>query len=225
MGDAFDAERTTNYELGFKSSFMNNRVTLNGAFFSTNYKNQQIQLVQITGSGASEATFTIDKVAVNGFELELRARPVNGLDLMAGLGVQDAIIKNFGKNLGSAVDPTAFEGNSVPRVSKFNFSAAVQYTHPVTDDTDAFMRADFYHKGTLYWLPDNLDKQTPYSTVDVQFGIRGEGWTLTAYGENIFDKEYDILFFDVFSTGAPMQFNFANRSFKSTYGLEASFNF
>ncbi len=225
VGDAFDAEKTTNFEIGFKTSFIDNRVTFNGAVFYTDYENQQIQLVQITPSGAAEGTFTIDKTSVIGFEFELRARPAVGFDLTAGLGFQDAEIDKFGENLGSAVDPTAFEGNRVPRVSKFNFSAAAQYQRPVMNDIDAFMRIDFYHKGTLYWFPDNIDKQKPYSLVDLQIGLRGEKWALMAYGENIFGEEYDILFFDTFFTGTPMQFNFANRSFKPTYGLEASFSF
>ena len=87
----YDAERSWNYEVGLKSSWLDDRLALNLAFFHNPVKNFQVLLFdEIGGSFTDNAD-----VSITGFELEARATPITGLDVIAGLGVIDAEFTDF----------------------------------------------------------------------------------------------------------------------------------
>ena len=223
---AFDPEKTTAYEVGAKFAALDRRLHFSAGPFYTEYKNQQLSLVSITAGGASQDNFTVDKTRIQGVEFNLNARPVRGLDLDAGFAYTDGKIKKFGNSLtGSAFNPAAYVGNTVPLTSKYTLNGSAQYVAPVSGGLDAVARIDVEHKGKLYWEPDNVAKRKPYTLVNASIGVRSEKWELRAYGENIFNKRYDTLFFDNLFVGAPGGFNFAYLSKASRFGLEATIRY
>jgi len=95
----YDSDSLWSYELGFKSSLADNRVTLNGAVFFIDWSDvQQFNRLacgfQFTANaGSAEST---------GFELELAAAPMAGLSLSAAVGYTDAEITDAGGVAGVA---------------------------------------------------------------------------------------------------------------------------
>jgi iron complex outermembrane receptor protein len=223
---AFDAETTTSYEVGAKFELFDRRLLLSTAAFYTDYKNQQLSLVSVSSSGVSQDNFTVDRTRIQGLEIEVQARPLEGLDLNAGFAYTDGQIKEFGDSLtGSAFDPSSYVGNDVPLVSEYTFNASAQYARPIMQSLEGIVRLDVERKGRLYWEPDNKAERSPYTQVDASVGVRGDWWELRAYGENIFDKRYDTLYFDNLFVGAPGGFNFAYLSKGVRYGLEGTVRF
>src|SRR5690606_7399000 len=111
VGRVFNAEKITNYEVGFKTTWLDRRLTVNGAAFYTDYKDRQ-EFILIVAEGA-QALINIPKSRVIGMELEVAARPVEGLELQASLGLMDSEIRTFDGTLYGFPPSTVFKGNQL----------------------------------------------------------------------------------------------------------------
>lgn len=87
----FDEETADNFELGFKTQFMDNRVRFNGAFFFNTYEDIQI----VVQRGVSPSNENVAEAEIHGLELELEALPTNWLTVTATLGYLDAEYTDF----------------------------------------------------------------------------------------------------------------------------------
>jgi iron complex outermembrane receptor protein len=222
----FDPEETTTYEAGAKFSLFDQRAVLSMAAYATEYNNQQLTLVQVTATSATQNIFTVKKSEIKGFELEAQARLIEGLDVGVGIGVQEGTIKQFGESLsGGDFDPSSFIGNDVPLLAAYTVTASVQYSHPIAGGIEAFVRTNLNRKGKLYWYADNRVSRSPFDLVNASAGLRGDRWDLTLYGTNIFDKQYSTLYFDNLFVGAPGGFDFAYLGEQSRYGMELTYRF
>ena len=222
----FDPEETKTFEAGGKFEFFDRKLALSTAAYTTRYSNQQLTLVQVTASGASQSIFTVKTARINGLELQVETRPMAGLEINVGAGLQDATIKEFGNSLsGSGFNPAAYVGKTVPLQSKYTLNASAQYSHNVATAMEGFVRTDLSRKGTLYWYADNRVARDPFTLVNLRGGIRNEHWEVDLYGTNIFDTRYYALYFDNTFVGAPGGFDFANLADRSRYGVEASYRF
>lgn len=82
----FGEETSDNFELGFKSNFLDNRIRLNGAIFQNTYEDIQI----VVQRGVSPSNENLAEAEINGLELELEAIPTDWLLVNASLGYLDA---------------------------------------------------------------------------------------------------------------------------------------
>ncbi|MEO0012934.1 MAG: hypothetical protein RLZZ535_1323, partial [Cyanobacteriota bacterium] len=82
-----EAEKSWNYELGVKSSWLNDRLSVNVAGFINDVSDFQVALAGDTGFFED---ITNAEVLIRGVELEAKAKPIQGLDLIAGFGYVDA---------------------------------------------------------------------------------------------------------------------------------------
>lgn len=139
---AFKSDDLWSYELGFKSSFLDHRFTLNGAGFWIDWSNiqQQISLplcgYGVTGnSGAARST---------GFELELSGRPVAELTLGLGVGYTNAHITEQGAGSPQKV------GSPVYQVPEITIDGNVEYQRHLTATWSGFSRLDYSHVSGSY---------------------------------------------------------------------------
>ena len=82
----FASEEVDAYEVGLKSRFLNNAVTLNMALFLEDFTDFQV----LEFTGAQFQTFNVPKAQTKGFELETLIRPDDHLTVNAGLTYVDA---------------------------------------------------------------------------------------------------------------------------------------
>lgn len=206
-----DAEELTNYEIGFKTQWLDRRLTVNGAVFYSDIDHFQFSYIDF--DTASEVTGNIDKVGMKGGELEIRFAPGAGFDVFANLGVADSDIRRL----------DAFpelEGNHTPRSSTVSLNVGFDFTHPIGNDLDFFVRSDAQHYSKRYWYTDNLDVQDPRTFWNASLGIRRGAWTVAAWGKNLSDtKAYDT-YFPSQSTGLPYDVGFPTAP--RTYGVQFS---
>ncbi len=83
---SYDEEELWSYEIGVKSAFLNNRLIINGSVFYMDITDMQVDEavspMELYVTNAAEAT-------AKGVELEITARPYDGLSLIAGFGYSD----------------------------------------------------------------------------------------------------------------------------------------
>ena len=207
---AFPAETTTTYELGTKVSSLDHRLDMSAAAYYTDYQNQQLSLILVSTGAIVQDTYSVKKTTIKGLEFELKALPISGLEISAGLSYTDAVIAEFGNALsGAQFSPAAYIGKQVPNVMKYTANVAAQYTRPMTAALSGVVRAAVKYNGPEYWEPDNAIRNPPYALVDLSAGVKTDRWEIRIYGTNILDKRYILQYFENNFTQAPGGFDFA----------------
>jgi iron complex outermembrane receptor protein len=109
---AFAPEHLKSLEGGFKLDMLDNRVRLNGAAYYNTYQDLQLGAF-VAGSGGSVTTNA--NAVYQGYEVELQAIPVQGLNLSASVGYIDPRYKNYptGLNNGIYAAAGALNGGAV----------------------------------------------------------------------------------------------------------------
>lgn len=208
------AEKLTNYELGFKTQWFNRRLTLNGAIFYSDINNFQYSYIDF--ASGSQITGNIDKVRIKGAELEATVRISPDFDIYGAMGLTDPKIRQL------RLFPQ-YVGNVVPRGYKATFNTGFDYNHRFSETVSGFVRGDLEYTSSKYWYYDNLDVQKPKTYVNGSIGVKMDRVTLTFWAKNIFDTRAYETYFPAQSTGFPYDTAYPNRP--ATYGAELAVRF
>jgi len=184
----YDSDSLWSYELGFKSAFADNRVTLNGAVFFIDWTDVQqlnrlacgFQFTQNAGSAESK-----------GFELELQSMPMDGLTLTAAVGYTDAEITDDGGVAGVSV------GDKVQGVPDWTGTISAQYMWSAFGDWDGLVRADGNYYGDSFSANNegvgaNARLRESWSALNLRAGIINEAWDLILFVDNVTDERANL---------------------------------
>lgn len=207
----FAAEGAENIEVGIKGSFANGRLNFAAGAFQVDYDNQQFYFVNF--NPISQNVVNIDLTRVKGVEVEVTARPVPQLDLIANYGLSDAKIRKFDS-------APAYIGNRAPQNNRYTLTLSGQYTIPLRDEVNLRAYASYRRQGSEYWDVDNQVRTPPKEFVNLRLFLEGQSWTLGGYVKNLTDSQYPTL---VVPLGNGL--NVRAVSERRTYGAEASYRF
>ncbi len=210
VNDEFQAEIADTYEIGFKSEFLDRRLSVDADVFHTQSKNGYF-FVYI----AADSTQNLGNLSATykGAELSVTARPTDRLDLYASFGYTDSRIT-------AMADPTVI-GNQAPLVSRNTGNAGVQYRQPLADELSATVRLDYQEIGRTWWEPYNITSRDPVSLVDLRLGLQGTRWAVTAWSKNLTNKTYNA----EFSPGNVGGSGFLWRALPRRYGVDLDYKF
>lgn len=199
-------EKLWSYELGIKSNWFDNRLTANLAVFWSNIDDYQVLLTDPTGLSTLIAN---GGVKTNGIELELTARPMKGLDLIAGFGYTNARFTDYT----NPFTGQSFNGNKLTYAPEFTFNLGVQYRSP----GGFFSRVDLQGFGTYFFDDSNTLRQPPFSLVNARIGYEWKNTGIYLFANNLFDQRYVTtaftgFFSDLVSYGDRRTFGFQVRS-------------
>ncbi|WP_250126448.1 TonB-dependent receptor [Chroococcidiopsis sp. CCMEE 29] len=203
----FDEETGWNYELGLKSSWFDDLLTANLAVFYNPINNYQVLQSDFTGF---LSRITNAQVDITGVELELKATPVEGLDLVAGFGY----VRAFFSNYTNPFTGQSFDDNRVPYAPEYTYNLAVQYRSP----GGLFGRVELQGFGTYFFDEANQLKQEPFALVNARIGYEGGNYGVYLFANNIFDKEYLTTAFEILQPVG----TYGDRA---TYGIQVRANF
>ncbi|MDH3374296.1 MAG: TonB-dependent receptor [Gammaproteobacteria bacterium] len=178
-----DPEFATNFELGLKTQFADNRVRLNASVFTMDYTD--LQVFRLVGSllvGASaEATSS-------GLEIDLTALASEDWVLSASYGYLDA---EYDKFISGSDD---FKGNKLPRSSEDSFSINSNYTFNLNGGSTIDWNVNYTQKGDYFIEVSNSDasKEDGYGLLNSSLAwMSADGnWEFVAWGKNITDEEF-----------------------------------
>lgn len=186
-------EFTNNYELGFKTSWWNNRILLNGSVFYTEYENQQQYVFDLDTFYAG--IYNYDESSIIGFEVDLKVRLFKYLDLLANYGYVDSEITNGGTTggeNGDATDLNQYNGNKTPFVPVDNFNIGLETNFPINEKIDFNANVNLNNTGKTYWEENNAPEFTSsaYQLLDARASISFNNMTVAIWGKNILDTQY-----------------------------------
>jgi len=202
--DNFDKEVSSAFELGAKARLFGGRLSLDAAIYDTKVEDMQFFEFFVGPFGLLRVVSNIDEVKIRGAELGARFRATENLTLEAAGAYTDSEIKK------NAVRPETV-GNESPYTPKYTWNLAAQYNRPLFNDLSLTARADVRTTGPTWFHAvqgqDNptvfelsfgplgranysLAKRDAYTTVDLRVGVQSDRWSVTAFGQNVFDEKY-----------------------------------
>jgi iron complex outermembrane recepter protein len=210
-----------NYEVGYKTSWFNNHLRYNGAFFWEDWKNFQFSFL-------GENSFTIVRNAgdarIKGWENSLEWAPLQGLQVTAGFTLLDPkLTQNFcvatdtnGVPLPLGTGPNDCQlqnavpaGTQLPEVPKFKGDLLARYTFGLPGDYQAHVQGALtYVSQETSALPPAwatlLGAQPAYTLADFTAGVDRGNSSLELYVDNAFDADAQLTRYSECPTYSPV---------------------
>lgn len=183
---AFDAEHSTNYEAGIKSTWLNRKLTANATVFYTRITDKQIR-EEVPGAGMGVWQFTNAAQAhTQGVELEAKYQVLPAMELSASFGYADAEVDEWRTTVrGQAVD---YSGNKLPWAPEYTCQVGAMYTR----SDGYFVLADFLGTGKQYFDAANDLEDDSYGTMNLRAGYEGESFSFSIWCDNLSDETYAV---------------------------------
>ncbi len=209
----FDEERSRNYELGWKGTWLDRRLQINGTLFFVDYDDFQAQGFD----GANITVRNAGSLESKGVEFDLVYLPNALMTLGMAVGYNDATYSDFKTGecttaqLFAVTGGSAFvlpdcvqnlTGRELDNAPEWTFSNFVQLADDF-DGTDMswFARLEYNYIDELYMAQD-LDealKRDAINMVNIRAGVSSNDgkWEATLWARNVLDEEYFVVGFDV----------------------------
>jgi iron complex outermembrane receptor protein len=190
----FSPERDWQFELGAKSSWLDDKLSANAALFYTVADDYQTYLLEPTDP--TEAyTLNARRANLYGAELELTARPINDLDLSAGAGYTDARYARFTEPASASATgaaPVNLDGKPISFVPEFTANVSARYRLPWWH---LYVRGEVigvgrYHLDDAYTASSGPVMQNAYLLANAQIGYESRRFEVYLFAKNLFDSHY-----------------------------------
>ncbi len=212
-------EKVSTYEVGFKSSWLDKKLTFNSAAYYSDYRGLQQVLTVPTPIGVNTPVLTnVKKAELYGVEADLRAVPNEYFDLTAGGAYLHTEIKDPG---------TAFDGHVVSAAPKYTFSLTSRAHLPLGDEGKATFQATYRWQSRTYFnlTQSKLQGFGSYGVLDLRMIVQPPQFpnlSLEAFANNALNKKYWV---HAFGSGAIGGGTVAIWGQPRMYGLKATINF
>ena len=194
----YDPEYTWNYEAGIKTAWLDRKVMANLAMFYIDIKDKQVKEFDPGSMG-----YNIENAAKAhscGFELELRARPMQGLDVFGGFGYTEAKFDDWtATEMDRSTSPPSiiqydYKDKYLINAPKYTYNLGVQYRH----ECGFFGRVDLLGTGNFYGDAKNKVKENAYELINLRLGYEREHFDIKLWCKNLLDEEYETAKHDWF---------------------------
>ncbi len=187
--DSFGPEFASSMELGAKFGSFDRRLQLNTSFFFNFYEDMQLTSVRATPEGLLIfITENAAKSEIKGFEVELKAKPISGLDIDASVGFTDFKFTELGPGATVTLD------SKMPHAPKWTLNAGVQYALQLTKYGKLTLRGDYSYRSSFFTdIVNTLAiSQDGYSLVSARLAFEPEqgNWQIVVFGTNLGNKRY-----------------------------------
>ena len=237
ISDEYDKEVSSAFEIGVKTEWLDRRLRINAAVFSTDVEDNQFFEFFAGPFGLLRVVTTIDESQIQGFEADFNWLATDNWSIYGGLGLLDSEIERNDNRPLSV-------GNDVPQAPDTTWNLGSQVVVPFGSDKEFFVRADYQHVGET-WFHTLQGEETPsiwqvffpaigsipsdfsraqrddYGTLNLRVGLEAENWSLAVWGRNITDEQYLEEIIPAPEFGG----SFNHQAAADAYGAEFSYRF
>lgn len=180
----YDSETLHAYEAGFKSSLFGGLARFNATAFYYDY--EDFQAFTIVGLTTSMVNSDAESI---GFEFDIQASPIDGLDFIFGAAYLDNEVEPPG-----AIDTVSVQS------PKWNVNGLLRYSWSAFKGRMA-IQSDFQYRSEHYFSLTRLEPVTEdgYAVANARLSWTDESerWTAAVFVDNITDEEYLVQAFDL----------------------------
>jgi len=196
----YSADYLKNYEAGWKTSWLENRIRWNGAVYIEKWNDFQVGLL---GANGLTEIHNAGSAKVKGIETDINWAIATGWTLAASGAYTSAhLTENFCEQLVGGVQvtdcptPDAPKGTVLPITPKAKLNITSRYEWGIADLTAHVQGSVVYQTGSWTDLRiterEIIGRQDAYTTADFTAGVARNDWTLEAYVKNAFDKRASL---------------------------------
>jgi iron complex outermembrane recepter protein len=231
----FKADTLTNYEIGWKTTWLDRKLRINGAAFYEQWKDLQFGLVPLNNNGVTN-TYNAGNARIWGLEGDV-SLTLGGLTLSgAGTYIDAKLTTDFCQvgptgnivcTLGTA--PAAPRGTRLPVQPKFKGNATARYSFDF-GSSNAFVQASAQYQGGTRSFLTNADFATvgptkAFTTFDFSAGTSFGQFSIEAFIQNAFDKRGQLSLNTACSTTICGQFSRVYPTKPQLFGLKVGTKF
>ncbi|MFT4247104.1 MAG: TonB-dependent receptor [Pseudomonas sp.] len=224
---AYRSDSLWNYEVGAKTSWLDDSLRLNTALYQIDWKDMQITAV--TANGSFGFLTNAGQARLRGAEAELSWRPLAGLELGATANYIDArLVADQVNNDLQVTSTLGRKGDRIPYIPRLTASVYGSWRWSLSGSLDGMLRLDSSYTGDAY---STLRPNDPararfggYATTNARFGVESvDGrWSAYLYANNLFNR------FGVVSASYSAAFNPQGMAYSltpRTIGVDLQYNF
>jgi outer membrane receptor protein involved in Fe transport len=182
----FNADRTENYELGFKGTVLDKTLSFDASLYYINWKNIQILLIDPnTGTGYYTNG---DRAKSQGVELSFEYKPIRGLTIDSWVSWDEAVLTEPFPATAIAFGAT---GDRLPDSSRFSGNFSVDEQFLLSKNLLGFVGGSVSYIGNrLGEFTGTADRQPfpGYAQADLRAGARYDTWTVSLFFNNVADR-------------------------------------
>ncbi|MEM7077127.1 MAG: TonB-dependent receptor [Pseudomonadota bacterium] len=192
----YDEEVTWNYEISYRSQWLDNRLTVNGNLYYTDWEDQQV-LVYLSSNVFDNEIQNAGKSELLGIELETNYIVDENLSFYFTAAHTQTEFKEFNALVDGGVEDLS--GNEFPNAPPWTFSAGGTWTHPDGWFVNVSASHSAHYFNTAIDFQDDGPTLPERTLVNLKAGWRNDNIGVYLIGRNIFDDEYyDSKFIDDF---------------------------
>ncbi|MFV0276659.1 MAG: TonB-dependent receptor domain-containing protein, partial [Parahaliea sp.] len=192
----YGADELWNYELGAKTSWLDNRYNVNLAFFRIEW--DDLQVAGRDPTGAFGFIGNAGSAEVEGMEFEVVGRPMPSLEFAAGIAWLPTAELTEDQVTDQVLAPGR-EGDELPDIPELTANATVQFDyHLPLQGWEGYLRGEYSYKGSANSELDTGSRlnrrMNSYEIFNFRagFGNTDTGWDFVFYVENAFDERGDV---------------------------------
>lgn len=190
-----DPEFLTSYEIGIKTTVLDDRLRANMSVFKYDYTDLQVFTFTQGSSTANPIVIALENAAnadITGFEGEFTAIPVDDMTLTLGLGYLDASYKDY-----VSIVAGDLSGNRLPGSPEWNINFAGQHDFHLPKGFVLTPRVEYVFVDQRYFDPNELEaisSRGSHELVNARLTLRPENadWSVSLWGKNLADESYIV---------------------------------
>jgi len=193
----YDDEEVFGYEVGLKSTLLDNRLEFNVAAYDTEFDDLQVNTFTPTNGVIVQRVTNAAKASSSGVELDLRFAASETLLLGASVAFQDVKYDSFVNGTCSVesglASPCDQSGQPLPLAADHSGNVYANLTLPISGALNFVANlsvsfSDSYYTSTAN---DPIGEQSSYEKIDARIGIEAsdQRWSVAVVGRNLGDEE------------------------------------
>lgn len=179
------SDTVENYEFGWKTSFLNDRIRFNGALYRIDWSELQLQVQDTT---ISQLAFVdnIGEAEITGIEGDIAFAATDNLTLYAAFSYNDTELTQLPGSVANLVPL----GSNLAFTPEFQYNVRGRYGWSVTNDMDAHVQVAVQHSGESQnsIIAANSALIDSWTSVDLSAGIAKDSWRARLFVENATDE-------------------------------------
>ncbi|MGI9274005.1 MAG: TonB-dependent receptor [Endozoicomonas sp.] len=198
--EPYDEETVTAYEIGFKSLLLD-RITLNAAYFYSQYEDIQLSIFTRVGNRFLGDLQNAGKGVIQGVELEFASPLTDEWGISGNVAYLHAEYKEFR----DADDNNIADQQKFTNTPRWAATLNTTYDYSLGDHGDLLAYLSYSFRDEVIPTTDLSETLTQgaYSVIDASLTWRpvNESWTVILEGKNLTDKHYRTTGYDLRNSG------------------------